>query len=75
MLGRLKMDVDDCIKAYQSLSAQVFSKKHSLINWGGAIQGRFDTQELEKCIKNIVKNQGMPEDVLMRDTGDSPCKV
>ncbi|GFF59112.1 acyl transferase/acyl hydrolase/lysophospholipase [Aspergillus udagawae] len=75
MLGRLKMDVDDCIKAYQSLSAQVFSKKHSLINWGGAIQGRFDTQELENCIKNIVKNQGMPEDVLMRDTGDSPCKV
>ncbi|KIM93182.1 hypothetical protein OIDMADRAFT_138250 [Oidiodendron maius Zn] len=53
MLGRLEMDVDECIAAYSELAAAVFSQKSSRIpfNIKGKIQERFDSAKLESAIR------------------------
>jgi hypothetical protein len=53
MLGRLEMDVDECIAEYNELSETVFDEKAHLLkfNWNGKIQARFDTATLEGAIK------------------------
>jgi hypothetical protein len=76
MLGRLKMDMDSCIAAYAEMSDKIFQKKHHRVNVkNGQIQGRFDTTELERAIKAIIKSQGLDEDTLLMDQPGSPCKV
>ena len=44
MLGRLEMDVDECIAAYNELAAAVFGEKISRVpvNIKGKIRPRFD---------------------------------
>lgn len=76
MLGRLEMSIDDCIKAYSSMMDSVFTKKQHRVDIRGGIQARFDTAELEKCIKSIVQQYtlGNNQDALMRDR-DVSCKV
>lgn len=76
MLGRLKMDIDACIDAYTDMSDKIFQKKHHRVNArNGQIQGRFDSDELERAIKAIVGNQGLSEDTLLMDRPDTSCKV
>jgi patatin-like phospholipase/acyl hydrolase len=75
MLGRLQMTVDDCIDAYTSLSDKVFEKKSHRVNIKGQIQGRFDTAELERAVKQILVDRGFDEDALLKDSLDAPCKV
>ncbi|KAL9622167.1 MAG: hypothetical protein Q9160_003510 [Pyrenula sp. 1 TL-2023] len=76
MLGRLKMSIDECIKAYANLSDRVFRKKHRRIDLkNGNLQGRFDAQELEKAIKEIIVERRLPEDELLKDSPGAPCKV
>jgi hypothetical protein len=76
MLGRLKMDIDECIAAYTDMSDRIFRKKHHRVRVRtGEIQGRFDTEELERSIKEIIKNKGFEEDALLMDAPDAPCKV
>lgn len=75
MLGRLQMTVDQCIDAYASLSDRIFQKKRHRVKWNGQVQGRFDSDELERCIKEIIVKQGLEEDALLRDSLDARCKV
>ena len=75
MLGRMKMTVDDCIEAYAALSDRVFKKKHHRVGATGNIQGRFDSLELERAIKEIVMKCGLDKDELLQDTLDTTCKV
>lgn len=75
MLGRLKMGIDDCIKAYIDLSDQVFQKKRHRVTVKGNIQGRFDSAELERAVKEIIKAQGFHEDDLLKDAPHATCKV
>ena len=76
MLGRLKMDIEACMAAYADMSNRIFQKKHHRINAkNGQIQGRFDTDDLERSIKLIIRNQGFDEDTLLMDQPDAPCKV
>ena len=44
MLGRLEMDVDECITAYSDLAEAVFEAKLSSIpfNMKGKVKARFD---------------------------------
>jgi len=74
MLGRLRMTVDECITAYTSLSDRVFEKKSHRVNIRGKLQGRFDTAELERAIKRILRDRGLGEDTLLKDV-DASCKV
>ena len=76
MLGRLKMDIDACIDAYTDMSDRIFQKKHHRVNArNGQIQGRFDSDELERAIKEIIRYQGLDEDALLMDRPDTTCKV
>lgn len=75
MLGRLRMSIDDCIDAYLLLSDRIFQKKRHRVTVKGNIQGRFDSEELERAIKEVVVAQGLPENTLLKDTSDNACKV
>ena len=75
MLGRLQMNIDDCITAYVNLSDRVFTKRRHRVTISGTVQGRFDTDELEKAIKEIVVQSGLPEDALLWDIVPARCKV
>ena len=75
MLGRLKMSIDDCIDAYLSLSERVFQKKAHWVTVKGKIQGRFDSVELERAVKDVVTGQKLHKDALLKDTSDRACKV
>jgi patatin-like phospholipase/acyl hydrolase len=75
MLGRLRMTVDECIDAYVSLSDNIFEKKCHRVKINGQLQGRFDTAALERAIKKILRDCGLAEDALFRDSPDAACKV
>ncbi|RYP19453.1 hypothetical protein DL765_003354 [Monosporascus sp. GIB2] len=55
MLGRLEMSVADCIAAYSRMMDGVFKKKQHRVDIRGQVQARFDTAQLEGCIKSIVR--------------------
>ncbi|KAH7364622.1 phospholipase, patatin family protein [Rhexocercosporidium sp. MPI-PUGE-AT-0058] len=74
MLGRLEMDVDECIEEYTSMFETIFGKKGLPVNRWGRIKGRFDSTVLEQYIKGILKKRGLAEDALLND-GNERCKV
>lgn len=74
MLGRLQMTIDECIDAYTTLSDRVFNKTTHRVSIKGKLQGRFDSAELERAVKNIVISRGLGEDSLLKDA-DARCKV
>lgn len=75
MLGRLQMGVDECIDAYLQISDNVFQKKRHAVNWKGKIQGKFDSGELERAMKQVVRDRGLRDDVLLKDAPNASCKV
>ena len=75
MLGRLKMDVESCIEAYVDMSDRIFRKAHHRLNARGKLQGKFDAQEFERAIKQIVISTGLKEDDLLMDEPNTSCKV
>ena len=54
MLGRLKLSIDEYKGAYFSLSDRVFQKKRHRVTVKGGIQGRFDSDKLERAVKEVV---------------------
>ncbi|KAK5717227.1 hypothetical protein LTR15_009116 [Elasticomyces elasticus] len=59
MLGRLEMDVDECITEYKNLMCTIFDeKKKSLLPFIGKfkINSRFSSKVLEEVIKDVIKN-------------------
>ena len=75
MLGQLKPSIDECIVAYLSLSDWVFPKKRHQAKVKGSIQGRFDSDNLERAAKEVVTKQGLHENKLLKDASDNTCKV
>ena len=69
------MTVNECIDAYVLLSDRIFQKQRHRVMTKGRVQGRFDSDELERAIKEIVVRQGLAEDALLKDTPDAKCKV
>ncbi|KAF2812175.1 FabD/lysophospholipase-like protein [Mytilinidion resinicola] len=75
MLGRLRMSVGESIDAYLALSDRIFQKKRHRVTVKGNIQGRFDSEELARAVKEVIRNQGLEEDALLKDAPDAACKV
>ena len=75
MLGRLQMDVEECITAYSELSRSIFSKRGLPIDIRGNVKGRYKASELEKAIKKIIIKLGLSEDALLYDGEDRGCQV
>jgi hypothetical protein len=77
MLGRLKMDVDECIAAYSELAVTVFSEKSSRfpINIKGIVKPRFDSTKLESAIRKVVTRSGTSETHLLNDGIERGCRT
>jgi hypothetical protein len=77
MLGRLEMDVDECISAYSDLAASVFGEKRSRIpfNIKGKVQQRFDSAKLEGAIRKAVVQSGASETALLNDGTERKCRT
>ncbi|RHZ57295.1 uncharacterized protein CDV56_103895 [Aspergillus thermomutatus] len=75
MLGRLKMDVDQCINVYIRLSQQAFTRKNYIpVTPRLSFRARFDSKRLEQALKTVVVEQGLDEDALLQDP-DTSCRV
>jgi len=81
MLGRLKMDVDDCITAYLQISRDVFQPKKRKFNLLGRaraalkVRGRFDSEALKKGIQTIVRKAGEPGEAKLKIEDEPKCRV
>ena len=78
MLGRLEMDIEECIEVYNDLFEVVFGKKkkRSPLNFfSGSIQARFDSAVLEDHVKQVLKRKGFKEDALLNDGKERRCRV
>lgn len=65
MLGRLEMDVNECIRTYEELLAKIFKSKGMPVTWKGNTKARFDSVILRKSIEDIIRKH--------IDTGSDPA--
>ena len=77
MLGRLEMDVDDCISAYRKLMESVLGRKSnwSPVDWTGGTKLRFDSMRLKNAIEYVITCQGISTTDLLNDGQPRGCKV
>jgi hypothetical protein len=77
MLGRLEMDVNECIAAYSELAAAVFGEKLSRIpfNITGKIQARFDSAKLESAVRQAIGRTGVSETDLFDNGAERGCRT
>jgi hypothetical protein len=77
MLGRLEMDVDECIGAYSDLATAVFGEKLSSIpvNIKGNIKARFNSTKLESAIRKVVEDSGASNQDLFSDGTERGCRT
>jgi len=68
MLGRLRMSVSECIKAYLEMSENVFGKPQNFTH-----REKFNPDALEQAIKVVVKEKTGDEDAILLDP--SCCKT
>ncbi|RMZ90279.1 hypothetical protein DV736_g2495, partial [Chaetothyriales sp. CBS 134916] len=77
MLGRLEMDVDECITAYTQLIKNVFEEKahRTPFSWSGRVQARFDNGKLKAAIEEVITRQGYSPTELFNDGKPRGCRV
>lgn len=77
MLGRLEMDVDECIDAYSDLAAAVFGEKRSSIpfTFRGGIKAQFDSTKLESAIQKVVEHSGASKQDLFNGGTERGCRT
>ena len=77
MLGRLEMDVDQCITAYSELAEAVFGEKLSRfpVAINGNVKARFDSAKLESAIRKVVMQSGASEADLFNDEAERGCRT
>jgi len=77
MLGRLEMDVDECIAAYSDLAAAVFGEKlhHIPVNIKGEVKPRFDSARLQSAVQKVVAQSGASETDLLNDGTKRGCRT
>ena len=77
MLGRLEMDVDECVSAYNGLIKTVFDEKSSLlpISWTGRTKAQFDSEKLKHAIEEVITRHGASKTDLFSDRTPRGCRV
>lgn len=77
MLGRLEMDIDECISCYTELMKTVFARKKSLLplTWSGKIKERFDSSKLRVAVEKVIAGRDLPKQELLNDETDRGCRV
>jgi hypothetical protein len=77
MLGRLEVDVDQCITAYSDLAAAVFGEKLSsfLFNIKGKVKARFDSTKLEIAVQQVVEQSGASKTDMLNKGAERGCRT
>jgi hypothetical protein len=77
MLGRLEMDVSECISEYTELMKIVFAEKsHRMpMSLSGRVQSRFDTKKLKDAIEAVITRQGFSPAEYFNDGHRRMCRV
>jgi hypothetical protein len=77
MLGRLEMDIGDCISAYTDLMETVFTKQlgRSPLSFTGTIRSRFDTKKLKSAVEQVIIRIGASVTDLFNDGRPHRCRV
>ena len=77
MLGRLEMDVDDCISAYTNLIKAVFEEKSSWlpVGWMGKTKAQFDSKRLKSAIEEVIRSKGTSTVDLFNDGKLRGCRT
>ena len=76
MLGRMRMSIDECIEAYNTLASKIFSAGLlTKIKDGADTGARFSADVLEQAVKAVIKKYAGSEDAPMRDPDVNGCKV
>jgi patatin-like phospholipase/acyl hydrolase len=67
MLGKLGMNVEECIKSYHTLSRRIFRKKHirGMIT-GGLASSKYSGKGFKRCFCNLLKERGYGEELPMK---------
>jgi hypothetical protein len=76
MLGRLEMDVDECITAYSDLAEAVFGVRLGSFPFSlkGKVKARFDSTKLEKVVRKVVQSSASDND-LFNDGTERGCRT
>ena len=85
MLGRLQMDVDECISKYKNIMKKVFEEKSGWfpislknwlpISWTGGIKAQFDSKRLQGAMKGVITRKGASEIDFFNNRKPGGCKV
>lgn len=77
MLGRLDMNIDECISAYSELMQTVFGDKANSIpvDWSGNIKPQYDSRKLKAAVDHVIKRTGLEPDDPMNDGKPRRCRV
>lgn len=77
MLGKLEMDVDECIAAYSDLAETVFCQKKSRLpfNFKGKVKARFDSRKLGNAVRETIKKTGRSETDSFNARVDRGCRT
>ena len=75
MLGRLGMDVDECIEKYTSMFASIFGERahHVKVGWSGDVRSMFKSDALKAAITKVVTDCGLPPDAKFNDGEHRDC--
>lgn len=75
MLGRLRMSVDECIRAYKKVAQQAFTPKRTTI-FPASPSGAFSAKALEGAIKQTVRDFcSQPECIARRMYGTTTAET
>jgi hypothetical protein len=77
MLGRLEMDVDECIDAYRELMESIFSETARSIpfDWSLKIQAQYDSRKLRAAVENVIIRAGASPTDLLNDGVTRCCRT
>jgi hypothetical protein len=77
MLGRLEMDVDECITGYTKLMKTVFMEKSSKIplSWRGKVKAQFDSKKLKAAVEEVIVNAGFSVTDAFNDGKSRGCRT
>jgi patatin-like phospholipase/acyl hydrolase len=64
MLGKLGMNVKDCIEEYRNFSKAIFKRKQ-LLAMGGFVRSKYSGSKLEGCIRDLVRRRCSNENLDM----------
>ena len=78
MLGRLRMNLDDCIKVYCELLPRITKTSKSLLTFGVwsalTLKGRYDSRQLVNLVRIMLEQQGLQTEASLEELNPQ-CRV